>query len=85
MKTITALKPKLVSAKEIADLKTKFWKLKTTVSTYQTRGKANVCTLYTFWQWNEKVWQMHDYGYAINFKDFVHKIFYTTEKAWLDK
>lgn len=77
-----ALKPKLVSPDEMQVLKKKFWSLRTTVSTYQTKGKANVCTLYTFWQWQEKAWQLHDYGYAINLKDFIHNIFYTTEEAW---
>lgn len=83
MKTITSLKPKLVSAKEIADLKTKFWKLKTTVSTYTTKY-GTLCTLYTFWQWKEKAGQMHDYGYWKVFKDFVHKLYYTDNENWLD-
>lgn len=45
-----ALKPKLVSPQEIQNLKKKFCSLRTTVSTYQTKGKVNTCTLYTFWQ-----------------------------------
>ena len=45
-----ALKPKLVSPDEMQALKKKFCSLRTTVSTYQTKGKVNTCTLYTFWQ-----------------------------------
>lgn len=77
-----ALKPKLVSPEQIQTLKKKFWSLRTTVSTYQTKGKANVCTLYTFWQWQEKAGQFHDYGYGSVLKDFIHNVYYTTEEAW---
>lgn len=77
-----ALKPKLVSPEQMQALKKKFWSLRTTVSTYETKGRANVCTLYTFWQWQEKAGQLHDYWYAQNLKDFIHSVFYTTEEAW---
>lgn len=77
-----ALKPKLVSPEQIQTLKKKFCSLRTTVSTYQTKGKANVCTLYTFWQWQEKAGQFHDYGYGSVLKDFIHNVYYTTEEAW---
>ena len=77
-----ALKPKLVTPDEMQALKKKFWSLRTTVTTYQTKGKANVCTLYTFWQWNEKAGQFHDYGYGSVLKSFINNTYYTTEEEW---
>ena len=76
-----ALKPKLVSPEQIQSLKKKFWSLRTTVSTYTTKY-GTLCTLYTFWQWQEKAWQLHDYGYAQVLKSFIDNTYYTTEEAW---
>lgn len=78
-----ALKPKLITVKEMETLKKKFSTCKCVASTYKTRF-GNTCLLYTYYQWNEKVGQLHDYGYADVFKDFIHMVYYTDNKQWMD-